>query len=37
MFFQAGYTDRAVSEIDAHLSVGFTWNGLIPHRDEDMG
>jgi porin len=35
-FFQYGYADADVSEVGEHLGTGFTWTGLIPHRDEEV-
>ena len=35
-FFQYGYADADVSEIEHHIGGGFAWTGPIPTRDEDV-
>ncbi len=35
MFFQYGYADRFVSELEHHFGAGILWVGPLPGRDKD--
>ena len=36
MFFQYGYADGHVAELDHHIGIGCAYTGLIPGRDQDV-
>ncbi len=36
LFFQYGYADPDVSEVDHHVGVGLQWVGALPTRDDDV-